>query len=70
MDTYNAISNFYSAKDQLNKVKNEGGDMEVALGYCNKALRLFSSIKADNDSVQESLKERLKESEEIKEELN
>lgn len=69
MDTYDAISNMYKAKELLLQIKDTGGDMAAALGYCTKSSRLFSGIKADNDSVQENLKQRLEESEEIKEEL-
>jgi hypothetical protein len=63
VETYGAISNLYRAKEIFSTLSEDGSGSGLAIGHCMKASRILSSIKSDNESVQESVGKRLEESE-------
>ena len=71
IELYDAISTFYKAKDIFEKSNESGGEgVGIGLACCNKTLRILSALRPDNDSMKESVQNRIQEAQNLKEELN
>ena len=64
------MAHFYRAKELEAEMKEEGSGAGLAIGHCTKASRILSGLTIDNEAIQENIKKKLTEAEELRASLN